>query len=73
MVLSLVREEKPMTGRARDGAGVMKKLRLAWRFCVWPWRVPREALMLSLKPLTLKDIQQTRDLAARFGWKVTND
>jgi len=48
----------------------LKRLRLAWRFKVWPWRVPREAVMfLSLKPLTPSDIQRTRERAERWGWR----
>jgi hypothetical protein len=48
----------------------VRRLRIAWRFRVWPWRVPAGAVRhLSLQPLTQKDIQRTHELAERFGWE----
>ncbi len=49
---------------------IRRRLRIAWRFRVWPWQVPMEAVKyLSLHPLTERDIQRTRELAARFHWR----
>jgi hypothetical protein len=49
---------------------MLKRLRLAWRFKVWPWRVPWQAVaFVSLAPLTAKDIDRTHELAKRYGWK----
>lgn len=39
---------------------MMKRLRLAWRFRVWPWRIPKHAVeYLSMEPLTMDDVLAT--------------
>ena len=49
---------------------LIKRLRLAVRLRVWPWRLPRAVVThVSLVPLTPADIQRSHDLAPRVGWR----
>lgn len=47
----------------------VKRMRMAWRFRVWPWEIPACALLVSLKPPTDEDIKWGKELAERYGWK----
>ncbi len=52
---------------------LVRQVRLAWRFRVWPWRVPKEAARyLSLTSLTEDDIRRTHVLAGPHGWIVAD-
>lgn len=48
---------------------IIKRLRLAWRFREWPWRVPWEAVKyLSLEKPTRADLERSKLLAEKHGW-----
>lgn len=49
---------------------MIKRLRIAWRFRIWPWRIPANVVRyVSLAKLTQGDIKRTDVLAARFVWE----
>lgn len=50
---------------------LVKRLRLAWRFKVWPWSIPWQAVKwIALdQRITPYDIQRTRELAEKYGWE----
>lgn len=49
---------------------MIRRLRLAWRFKVWPWNVPWPVVRyLSFDDVTEYDIRRTRELADQFGWE----
>ena len=53
---------------------MIKRMRIAWRFMVWPWRIPVEAVRhLSLEPLTQADIDRTVELSSAMGWRREGD
>lgn len=49
----------------------IKRLRLAWRFKVWPWSVPWQAVKYVAldQRLTVNDIARAHELAAQYGWE----
>ena len=48
---------------------ILKRLRLALRFRVWPWRIPWQAVYyLSLERPTEADIRWTKRLVKEHGW-----
>lgn len=54
---------------------LIKRLRLAWRFKVWPWAIPASVVTwIALdQRLTERDIRRTRELAIKYGWEAPRD
>lgn len=52
------------------GNRLVRRLRLAWAFKVWPWNIPPTVMKYLEWPirLTERDIQRTKELAKRHGW-----
>lgn len=52
---------------------VRKRLWLAWKFRVWPWKIPSGALLLDFSPLTDAEIRRTKELANKYGWETDDE
>lgn len=53
----------------------IKRLRLAWAFKVWPWRIPANVVLWLAVPrhLTEAEIACGHKLAKRYGWERADD
>ena len=50
-------------------ADLLKRLRMAWWFRVWPWAIPWQAVRyLSMGHPTPADVEKTKRLARHRGW-----
>jgi hypothetical protein len=65
------REEQENLNRvATVGSRLWRRLRLAWRYRVWPWDVPANVVTyIGLEGPTEADVRRGEELAKEMGWE----